>query len=189
MALSFLNGTGGPHIFSPSLAQFILGIKETSTSLKDIISELPEDQVDIKDKLKSLDACKTSEDWASAFMTFDQRFDMGINKATVPFHEKDEVIRAAVKHIMITSALEEIYSFLEGLSLFGVFSVLKEYPEDAYKELTYIELTEDVEKTIHSIVLNKGILKQSQGRAHRLQLQSIFKEMPLWPSNQNDSGP
>ena len=147
VALSFLNGAGGPHIFSPSLARFILGIKETSTSLEDVINELPGDQVVIKDKLKSLNACTNSDDWASKFLTFDQRFDMGINKPTVPFQEKDEVIRGAVKQIMITSALEEIYSFLDGLSLFGVFSVLKEHPEDAYKELTYVELTvEDVRK-------------------------------------------
>ncbi len=40
---------------------------------------------------------------------------MGINKATIPFQEKDEVIRRAVKQVMISSVLEEIYSFIEGL--------------------------------------------------------------------------
>ena len=114
VALSFLNGAGGPHIFSPFLARFILGIEEMSIPLEDIIEELPGDQVDIIAKLKSLNACTTAEEWAKALMIFDEHFDMGINRATIPIQEKDEVIRCAAKQIMITAALEEIYSFLEG---------------------------------------------------------------------------
>ena len=95
-------------------------------------------------------------------MTFDQHFDMGINKPTFPFQAKDEVIRGAVKQIMITSALEELYSFLDGLSLFGVFSVLKEHREDAYKELTYMELSvEDVRKPFITTFSIKGSSRKS----------------------------
>ena len=147
VALSFLNGAGGPHIFSPFLARFILGIEEMSIPLQDIIEELHGDQVDIVAKLKSLNACTTAEEWAKALMIFDEHFDMGINRATIPIQEKDEVIRCAVKQIMITAALEEIYSFLEGLSSFKILSILKEHPEEAYKEMTYVELSvEDVRK-------------------------------------------
>ena len=118
-----------------------------SILLEDIIEELPGDQVDIVAKLKSLNACTTAEEWAKALIIFDERFDMGINRARIPIQEKDEVIRCAVKQIMITAALEEIYSFLEGLSSFKILSVLKEHPEEAYKEMTYVELSvEDVRK-------------------------------------------
>ena len=66
--------------------------------------------------------------------------------STVSFEEKEELINAAAKHIMISSALEEIYSFQEGLSTFGVLDVLKQHPEEAYKELTYVLCIEDVRK-------------------------------------------
>ena len=86
---------------------------------------------------------------------------MGINRATVPFEEKDEVIRGAVKQIMISSVLEEIHSFLEGLSAFGIFSVLKQHPEEAYTELTYIELSvEDVRKPFIPTFSVKGSSKR-----------------------------
>lgn len=145
VALSLLNGAGGPHIFSPCVAHFILGTEENSP-IEDVNKELPRDQSDIV-KLQNLNECKKSEDWAKALMDFDERFDMGINRPTAPFDEKEKVIRAAVKHIMISSVLEESYSFQESLSSFGVLSILKQYPEEAYRERTYMEVNvEDVRK-------------------------------------------
>ena len=65
VALSFLNGVGGPHIFSPTLAHFILGTKE-SLHVEDIIEKLR--GANIVATLKSLNACTTTEEWAKAFI-------------------------------------------------------------------------------------------------------------------------
>ena len=93
--------------------------------------------------------------------SFEEQFDMGINNATVSFKKKEELTRAAVKHIIVSSALEEIYSFQEGLSTFGVLSVLKQHPEEAYKELTCMQLcVEDVRKPFVLTFSVSGSLKR-----------------------------
>ena len=145
VALSLLNAAGGPHIFSSCVANFILGTEKKCIG-KEVIKEIPADQPEILMKLQSLDACTNPDEWTKALALFEERFDMGINKATVSFEEKEELIKAAAKHIMISSALEEIYSFQEGLSTFGVLDVLKQHPEAAYKELTYVLCIEDARK-------------------------------------------
>ena len=146
VALSLLNGASGPHIFSSCLANFILGMEKKCIG-EEVIKEIPGDQAEIVVKLRSLNSCTNPDEWTKALIIFEERFDMGINKATVSFEEKEELIRAAAKHIMISSALEEIHSFQEGLSTFGVLNVLKQHPEEAYKELTYMQLcVEDVRK-------------------------------------------
>jgi hypothetical protein len=144
VALALLNGAGGPHILSPCLANFLLGTEENS-NIEDLIMELPKENQDIKDKLNLLNECKQPELWKEALMNFDERFDFGINRAPVPFNEKDTVITSSVKHIMISSVAEENYSFKEGLSSFGVYDILRQHPEEAFKELTFVEITvEDV---------------------------------------------
>ena len=71
------------------------------------------------------------------------RFDMGINSASIPIEKKQELVMGVVKHTMISSVAEEICSFTEGLSLFGVLDLLKQYPESAVEELTYCGITAD----------------------------------------------
>jgi hypothetical protein len=162
VALSLLNGAGGPHILSSCLANFILGTENKCIG-EEVMNEIPADQAEIVTKLQSLNACTTPDEWAKAVMSFEERFDMGINKATVPFEEKEELIKAAAKHIMISSALEEIYSFKEGLSTFGVLNVLKQHPEEAYKELTYMQLSvEDVRKPFVPMFSVRGSSKREK---------------------------
>ena len=139
VALSFFNGAGGPHIFSLHLANLILGA-EKKCVVEEVIKEIPGDQAEINTKLQNLNACTNPDEWAKALLSFEERFDMGINKAKILFEKKDELIQAVAKHIMISSALEEIYSFQEDLSAFCVLNVLKEHTKEAYKELTYSQL-------------------------------------------------
>ena len=161
VALSLLNGAGGPHIFSSCLANFILGTEKKCIG-EEVIKEIPGDQAEIVVKLRSLNSCTNPDEWTKALMIFEERFDMGINKATVSFEEKEELIRAAAKHIMISLALEEIHSFQEGLSTFGVLNVLKQHPEEAYKELTYMQLcVEDVRKPFVPTLSARGSSKKS----------------------------
>ena len=164
----------------------------------EVIKEIPGDQAEIVIKLRKLQACTNPDEWAEALNSFEERFDMGINNATVSFKEKDEITRAAAKHIIVSSALEEIYSFQEGLSTFGVLSVLKQHPEEAYKELTYMQLcVEDVRKPFvptfsvtgsskrlkEELVIfnyNQFLKKCSQGEVCRtvLDLDGILGEQP-----------
>lgn len=73
--------------------------------------------------------------------SFDERFEMGINNVSIPTVRKEEFAKSVVRHIMISSVAEEIYSFMDGLSLFGVLELLKQHPESALNELTSCTVT------------------------------------------------
>ena len=140
VALAFLNNASLPHFFSPTVAHYVLG-KEYNAPVKSLIDELPADQVTVKEKLNSLLSCTTPADWNEALNVFDERFDMGINKATIPLEQKEHLVRMTNKHIMISCVAEEILSFQQGLSLFGVLDALKSFPDDALKYFVFAELT------------------------------------------------
>ena len=93
----------------------------------------------------------------------DEQFDMGINSATIAFEEKERVIKDAVKHIMVSSVAGELYdSFKEGLSLFNVVPILQKYPEEAFKELTYVQIIEqDIRKHLTPSFSVKGSTKRA----------------------------
>lgn len=79
-----------------------------------MVHELPDDQVVVKGKLKAFLQCETPADWDEAIVQFEERFDMGINKATIPLHEREDFIKATNKHIMVSCVAEEIFSFKKG---------------------------------------------------------------------------
>ena len=95
-------------------------------------------------------ACEDKDTWNEEIAHFQERFDMGINSASIPIEKKQELVMGVVKHTMISSVAEEIFSFTEGLSLFGVLDLLKQYPESAVEELTYCGITAD--KILHAFV-------------------------------------
>ena len=82
--------------------------------------------------------------------SFDKRFEMGINNVTIPIERKEQFAKSVVRHIMINSVAEEVYSFMDGLSLFGVLELLKQHPESALNELTSCALT--AEKILNAFV-------------------------------------
>ena len=104
------------HIYSLHVWRISFWVRKKRCIGEEVIKEILGDQAEIVVKLRSLNSCTNPDEWTKALMIFEERFDMGINKATVSFEEKEELIRAAAKHIMISSALEEIHSFQEGLS-------------------------------------------------------------------------
>ena len=161
VALALLNGACGPHIFVPSLVYFILGAhddQDTST----LIQQLPLENHEVKKKLEELNSCEDHEKWSEAILNFDERFDMGINSATIAFEEKERVIKDAVKYIMVSSVAEELYSFKEGLSLFNVLPILQKYSEEAFKELTYVQINEqDIRKHLTPSFSVKGSTKRA----------------------------
>ena len=141
VALALLNGACGPHFLLPLLIHFVLGTTDEE-DVASLIKQLPAENHDIKKKLEDLINCQDPSQWSEAILNFDERFDMGINSDSIPYEKKDIVLKAAVKHIMLSSVAEEIYSFQEGLSLFNVLGIMKKYPVQAYKELAHVDLTE-----------------------------------------------
>ena len=160
VALALLNGGCGPHFLLPSLIHFILGTDDDQ-DVTSVIQQLPQDNLEIKKKLEDLNSCNNPEQWNESMSNFDERFDMGINSASVPFEKKEETLKAAVKHIMVSSVAEEIYSFQEGLSLFNVLAIMKKYPKQAFKELASAEVTEEDVRTLFIPIFSiKGSTKR-----------------------------
>jgi hypothetical protein len=105
VALALLNGACGPHFLLPSLIHFVLGTPDEQ-DVASLIEQLPLENHDIKKKLEDLNSCDDPKQWNEAMSNFDERFDMGINSATVPFEKKEVILKAAVKHIMLSSVAE-----------------------------------------------------------------------------------
>ena len=161
VALAFLNNASLLHFFSSTVANYILGT-ECKDGLSSLINELPVDEVTVKAKLNTLLSCETPVAWDEVINQFDEWFDMGINKAKVPIEQKEYLIRTANKHIMISSVAEEIFSFQEGLSLFGVLDALKKFPRDAIKYFVYTEVTmDDIKKVFVPSFAIKGSSKRA----------------------------
>lgn len=146
-ALAFLNRANTPHFFSPTVAYYMFGTHPNSDPVS-LVDEIPDCHVEVKEKLKALLECENPTIWDEAIMKFEERFDMGINKVKIPLEEKEDFIRATNKHIMVSSVAEEIFSFQEGLSVFGVLDALKSYPEESVKQFIFAEVTvEDIRKS------------------------------------------
>ena len=159
-ALAFLNNASLPHFFSPSVAYYILD-KDYNAPIESLIEEIPTDQAIVKEKLNSLSSAATPDEWNKRINEFDERFDMGINQAHVTLEEKEFLIRMANKHIMRSGVVEEILSYQDGLSLFGVLGVLKRFPEEAVKFFTAAELTtEDIRNSFSPSFSLKGSSKR-----------------------------
>jgi hypothetical protein len=60
VALAFLNNASLPHFLSPTVAHYILGT-ECNESLGSFITELPVDEVTVKEKLNNLLSCETPQ--------------------------------------------------------------------------------------------------------------------------------
>ena len=56
-------------------------------------------------------------------------------------HDKHDLLTACLKHILISSVAEEIYSFKRGLSSFGVYDLLCKYPEAALNLLVHCNVS------------------------------------------------
>ena len=115
----------------------------------------------MKEKLNNLLSCETPAAWDKAINKLDEWFDMRINKAKIPIEQKEYLVHTANKHIMISCVAEEIFSFQEGLFLFGVLDALKSFPEDAIKYFVFAEVTvEEIRKVFIPNFAVKGSSKR-----------------------------
>lgn len=158
IALALLNEASGPHFFSPTVAQHILGSNTDPTSMVD---EILDDQVEVKEKLKALLLCEDPNHWDEAIRNFEERFDMGITKARLPIEEKNGFIKATNRHIMVSSVAEEIFSFKEGLNIFGVLDALQDFPNESVKLFISAQVTvEDIKRTFIPVFSISGSSKR-----------------------------
>ena len=133
VAIALVNGCPGPHFFSPMVAGFILDIPREPH-----LTEVPDD-CEFLTQLTNISNCSDEASFISAVNSFPECFDMGYTKATVTFEDKNELLSACVKHVVLSCVAQEIYSFKKGLASFEVLEFLSKYPSDGIKHLMHAE--------------------------------------------------
>ena len=145
-----MNDCPGPHFFCPLLAAYLLDVERKPT-----LEEVPQDCEFLGQIRKISESCD-EESFAHAVNSFPERFDMGYTKAVVKLKDKDELVSACIKHVVISSVAEEIYSFKKGLSQFRVLESLRKFLEDGISLLMHCEVTiEDIKgcfKPVYSLL-------------------------------------
>jgi len=139
VALAMLHVYGNPRYFSEGLSGFIVGLPECLCSFEDI------SDYEIKEQLQKIKNCKDESTFNSAVSSFHQRFDLGYNVVKPQFADKDKLIKTISHHCIISSNLEEIQEFTEGLSYNGVLACLKTNPSSAKDLFVYNEKLIDSE--------------------------------------------
>ena len=139
VAVALVNGCPAPHFFCPLLAGYLFDVEKKPT-----LDEIPKDCEFLAQIRKVSESCD-EESFAHAVNGFPERFDMGYTKAVVKLQDKDELVSACIKHVVISIVAEEIYSFKKGLSQFGVLESLRKFPESGILFLMHCEVSvEDV---------------------------------------------
>ena len=139
VAIAIVNGCPGPHFFTPMVAGFILDIPQEPD-----LDEVP-DECEFLPHLNNVSSSCDKASFVDAVNSFPERFDMGYTKATVTLEDKNDLLQACIKHIVIYSVAEEIYSFRKGLASFGVKELLCKFHSDGMKKLMHVEVSvEDV---------------------------------------------
>lgn len=136
-AIALLHGCPGPHFFCPSLASYVLEIP------KDVeLGEVPEES-ECKSKLTEIQGCSNKQELSAKLNNFMEKFDMGYTRPVVTLSDKDDLIKFCAKHIVISSVVEEIFSFRKGLSAFGVLQELLKFKETGLAELIFHDVQID----------------------------------------------
>ena len=148
--VALVNGCPGPHFFCPLLAGYLLDVEQKPT-----LDEIPKD-CEVLGQIKKITESFDEESFAHAVNSFPERFDMGYTKAVVKLQDKDGLVSACIKHVVISIVAEEIYSFKKGLSQFGVLDSLRKFPETGISLLMHCEVSvEDVKgcfKPVYSLL-------------------------------------
>ena len=146
VAIAIINGCPGPHFFTRMVTGVILDIPQEPD-----LDEVPH-ECEFLTKLKTISSCCDEASFLDAVNSFPERFDMGYTKATVTLEDKNDLLKACIKHIVIYSTAEEIYSFRKGLASFGVKELLCRFPSDGIKKLMHVEVSvEDVKAAFYLV--------------------------------------
>ena len=94
VAIALLNGCPGPHFLTPMVAG--LDIPQEPQ-----LEEVPE-ECEFVNQLKNISSCCEEASFTDAVQKFPERFDMGYTKATVTFKDKDYLLNAFIKHIVLS---------------------------------------------------------------------------------------
>ena len=96
VAIALLNGCPGPHFLTPMVAGFLLDIPQEPQ-----LEEVPE-ECEFVNQLKNISSCCEEASFTDAVQKFPERFDMGYTKATVTFKDKNYLLNAFIKHIVLS---------------------------------------------------------------------------------------
>ena len=96
------------------------------------MEEVPE-ECEFVSQLKNIFSCFEEASFTDAVQKFPKRFDIGYSKATVTFEDKNDLLNACIKHIVLSIVPEEIYTFRKGLASFGGLDLLHKFPDDGLK--------------------------------------------------------
>ena len=131
-ALSILQGSPGPTMFSSPVVDYILHGKLEAVLTS--VSDLPNEKVRLK--LEELDLISDPEVFKrEASFNVQFRFKAGYSKPLVTLEDKQEFFRCICLHYMILSTLPEIEQFIQGLNINGVLDTMRKNPLSSRKLL------------------------------------------------------
>jgi len=94
-----------------------------------MVDEILDDQVEVKEKFKTLLLCEDLNRWDEAILNFKERFDMGVTKARLPIGEKNGVIKATNRHIMVSRCCRGNFQFQRRVGYIWSFGHLARLPK------------------------------------------------------------
>ena len=99
-----------------------------------------------------INSCSGLLEFNQLMESFIERYDFGYNKFKPSFDEKEKLVKTIAHHFIVSSKLEEIQKFMEGLASEGVLEVLQRFPKDAMKMFLYQSLSSEVVKSMLTAV-------------------------------------
>jgi len=128
-ALALLHGCPGPHNLSKRLAAEIV---EIDSEIGDnFISDIPD--FDLQEKLKVITEASAA-DSKNLMIHLEERYDAGV--PVIGDISTKEFCKIITDYRLIGLNHKEISQFKEGLSFVDILATMKNFPEDAMKELT-----------------------------------------------------
>ncbi|XP_057296711.1 uncharacterized protein LOC130625598 [Hydractinia symbiolongicarpus] len=114
------------------------------------VEDIPD--VDVRERLLVIRNCTESETFRQHLNDFIERFDFGYTKVNPAISEKEELLKTISHHWIISSKLEELQKFLNGLSCEGVLEILRKHPEETMKKFMYASVSSEDVKSIFNVV-------------------------------------
>ena len=131
-ALSILQGSPGPVIFSSPVVDYIIHgkLEAVSACVDDLQPGKVKSRLEELEKISDPDVFKTEASFNTPF-----RFKAGYCKPIVTLENKQEFVRCICLHHLILSALPEMEQFIQGLAINGVLDIIRNNPKKSRKLL------------------------------------------------------
>ena len=125
--LGILNGAQGPQAFSPPVVQYILNEKLELVTCP--VSCVPD--ATIKANLKEIESLTDANAYASAVFKSAACRSVEYDNSEITLEKKVSFLNIVATHHTVAKSLAEIHQFIDGLKIFGVLDLLRQYPVEA----------------------------------------------------------